>query len=180
MKNILLLSILVLALTSCKKKDAVTRICPLGYTGANCDTNIASKFVGNYLVHDTGYFSWTMQSGTDPCYQTFIINRNHSSQITLTGGGTFNVSNFFGDSGTVSCFVNSAPNNFITSSNIPIKYGGCPNGFYMFQGNNRPAGYISSDGKTIIISGYSDFIEGAGNSQSWHYKNNFISTFIRQ
>lgn len=155
--------------------------CPPGYSGKDCGIMKVDKFAGTYMVHDTGYFSWTMQSGTDPCFQSFIIDRNHVSAITVnkTNPFEFTISNFFGDSTDVICYLKSSDDYNFFASYIPIKYGACSDGYIKFQDATRPHGTITFDGKKITVTADIDYTNVAPN-QSWHYVNNFVSTFIRQ
>lgn len=203
MKKLIFLFILIISIYSCKKNATVDPCentkcqnggtcedgsckCPLGYTGKNCETNIADRLVGNYSVIDDGNYSWSISgsSQTYPCYHSFNINRSHTSEIKVDmrdGAGGFTISNFFGDGDNVYCVINahiSPSNNFIVYGPITIKDGACTNGYISYEGNNasgNPKGVISSDGKTIKISLNSDIMVG-----NEHRVNNFVSSLVKQ
>lgn len=151
--------------------------CPVGYSGKDCSIMKSDKYQGIYDVKDTGYFSWTLSSGTNPCFQTFIINRKHESTITTDRNDPYAVliSNFFGDGNTVTCHINASDDNKLYATNIPIKYGTCSSGYIKYDSNTRPYGYISADGKTITVIAKADIVSGFE-----HYVNNFVSTFTRK
>src|SRR3990167_6773530 len=86
MKKLLFLPMLVLTLTTCKKKDALsepcatvtcqnggtckdgTCICPNGYYGVNCEKVSTSFIVGTYNCSLSGsYVKTSNGSGGNPC-----------------------------------------------------------------------------------------------------------------
>lgn len=143
----------------------------------------ADKFVGTYIVSDTGYYSCTDVSGNAYyCITPMIIDRHHESTITKLGYGTFKISNFFGDSLDVNWYISptSSNNIGISGGNVHIKSPGCEKEVLNYSGSEySPDGYMSADGNTITIS----FIYNGNipvGSKHRYYENHFTSVFIRK
>lgn len=79
MKKTLLIIGIALTIFGCKKKDDPSPTTTV--------VDYTSKFVGTFLVHDTGYYNVTaspLYGGGNPCNTTRIINKTHLSKITKT------------------------------------------------------------------------------------------------
>lgn len=159
-----------------------TCVCTDYFEGEDCGTPIANRYFGTYSVVDEGYFHWTAPQ-FESCYQTFDINRSHTSVISAdpSNPSSMKISNYFGDAGNeLGAWVDLDNPNRITTQFADIAYENCPDGYMAGSSQHgRPTGTLSEDGNTLVITyHYAQWFPNGWNNV-WQ-ENYYTSTFTRQ
>lgn len=183
MKNTILILLITIA-CSCNKTATVENTdctgcnCPLGKEGSNCEISSSDKFVGTYIVKDTGFVSYKL-NGTS--YVAKLINSTHTSIITKSGNFVNDrglmISNYFGNGISVEALVggsdNKLSNNQFEFMNGPYVINGSDTVVICYDNPHRP----KTDYNSVSFTIEHNFTcyNGPDVKKSW-----FKSTFIKQ